>query len=36
MIVSLDIQTLKVAGAWMALGLIIYFAYSRKNSHLQK
>ncbi len=36
MIVSLDIQTLKVAGAWMALGLIIYFAYSRKNSHLHK
>lgn len=36
MIVSLDIQTLKVAGVWMALGLIIYFAYSRKNSHLHK
>jgi APA family basic amino acid/polyamine antiporter len=36
MIISLDIQTLKVAGAWMALGLIIYFVYSRKNSHLHK
>lgn len=36
MIVSLDIQTLKVAGVWMALGLIIYFVYSRKNSHLHK
>jgi APA family basic amino acid/polyamine antiporter len=36
MIVSLDLQTLKVAGIWMALGLFIYFIYSRKNSHLHK
>jgi len=36
MIVSLDVLTLKSAAAWMAFGLIIYFAYSRKNSHLHK
>jgi APA family basic amino acid/polyamine antiporter len=34
MIVSLDIATLQAAALWMALGLIIYFAYSRRNSHL--
>jgi APA family basic amino acid/polyamine antiporter len=34
MIVSLDIATLQAAVLWMALGLIIYFAYSRRNSHL--
>jgi APA family basic amino acid/polyamine antiporter len=34
MIVSLDIATLQTAGVWMCLGLIIYFAYSRRNSHL--
>ena len=34
MIVSLDLATLQAAALWMALGLIIYFAYSRKNSHL--
>ena len=34
MIVSLDLATLKAAGLWMAIGLVIYFAYSRRNSHL--
>ena len=36
MIVSLDKQTLLVAFAWMALGLVVYFAYSRKRSKLGK
>ena len=34
MIFALDAQTLKVAFAWMALGLLVYFAYSRKKSKL--
>jgi APA family basic amino acid/polyamine antiporter len=34
MIFALDGQTLKVAFAWMALGLLVYFAYSRKRSKL--
>ena len=34
MIFALDSQTLKVAFAWMALGLVVYFAYSRKHSKL--
>jgi APA family basic amino acid/polyamine antiporter len=34
MICALDAQTLKVAFAWMALGLVVYFTYSRKNSKL--
>jgi APA family basic amino acid/polyamine antiporter len=34
MIVSLDQATLKAAGLWMAIGLVIYFAYSRRNSNL--
>ena len=34
MIFALDAQTLKVAFAWMALGLVVYFAYSRKHSKL--
>jgi APA family basic amino acid/polyamine antiporter len=34
MIVALDVETLKVAGYWMVLGLLIYFTYSRRNSHL--
>lgn len=36
MIVALDAQTLKVAFAWMAVGLIVYFAYSKKRSKLNK
>jgi APA family basic amino acid/polyamine antiporter len=35
MIVALDAQTLKVAFAWMALGLVVYFLYSRHNSKLR-
>jgi len=34
MIIALDIQTLKVAFAWMLLGLVVYFGYSRKRSKL--
>jgi APA family basic amino acid/polyamine antiporter len=34
MIFALDGQTLKVAFGWMALGLVVYFAYSRKHSKL--
>ena len=34
MIFALDFQTLKVAFAWMALGLVVYFVYSRKRSKL--
>lgn len=35
MVVALDQQTLKVAFGWMAIGLIVYFAYSRKRSKLR-
>jgi len=34
MIFALDSQTLKVAFGWMALGLVVYFTYSRKHSKL--
>lgn len=34
MIIALDAQTLKVAFIWMALGLVVYFIYSRKHSKL--
>lgn len=34
MIVALDAQTLKVAFGWMAIGLVVYFVYSRKKSKL--
>jgi APA family basic amino acid/polyamine antiporter len=34
MIIAIDSRTLKFAFAWMAIGLIIYFAYSRKRSKL--
>jgi len=34
MIVGLDSQTLKVAFAWMGVGLVVYFAYSKKRSKL--
>lgn len=36
MIFALDSQTLKVAFGWMAVGLVVYFLYSRKNSNLRK
>lgn len=36
MIVGLDTQTLKVAFMWMAIGLVVYFAYSRHHSKLKK
>ncbi|RFM26016.1 amino acid permease [Deminuibacter soli] len=35
MIVALDSQTLKVAFAWMAIGLVVYFTYSKKHSKLR-
>jgi APA family basic amino acid/polyamine antiporter len=35
MIVGLDAQTLKVAFIWMGIGLVVYFAYSRKRSKLK-
>jgi APA family basic amino acid/polyamine antiporter len=35
MIVALDAQTLKVAFGWMALGLVVYFLYSRHHSKLR-
>ena len=36
MIVGLDAQTLKVAFAWMGVGLVVYFVYSRHHSKLRK
>ncbi|MBP9186163.1 MAG: amino acid permease [Bacteroidia bacterium] len=36
MIVALDYQTLKVAAIWMAFGLLVYFAYGKRNSKLHK
>ncbi|MGZ3956582.1 MAG: amino acid permease [Flavisolibacter sp.] len=35
MIVALDAQTLKVAFAWMLVGLVVYFLYSKKHSKLR-
>jgi APA family basic amino acid/polyamine antiporter len=35
MIAGLDTQTLKVALIWMAIGLVIYFTYSRQRSKLR-
>jgi len=35
MIIGLDGQTLKVAFGWMALGLVVYFVYSKKHSKLK-
>ena len=35
MIVALDLQTLKVAAIWMAIGLLVYFLYSRHHSKLR-
>ncbi len=36
MIVAIDAFTLKVAFAWMALGLVVYFVYSKSRSNLNK
>jgi APA family basic amino acid/polyamine antiporter len=36
LIYALDAFTLMTAFAWMALGLVIYFVYSKKNSVLRK
>jgi APA family basic amino acid/polyamine antiporter len=36
MIIALDAQTLTVAFVWMAIGLVVYFAYSKNNSNLRK
>jgi basic amino acid/polyamine antiporter, APA family len=36
MIIALDATTLKAAFGWMALGLVVYFGYSQKNSKLRK
>lgn len=36
MIIGLDPQTLKVAAIWMAVGLVVYFVYSRKHSKLNQ
>jgi APA family basic amino acid/polyamine antiporter len=35
MIVAIDIKTLRFAVIWMAIGLVVYFAYSRKRSKLE-
>ena len=35
MIAAIDPRTLKFAAIWMVLGLVVYFAYSRKNSKLK-
>lgn len=36
MIIGLDKQTLVAAFAWMAVGLVVYFLYSKRNSKLNK
>lgn len=35
MIISLETRTQLVAGAWMLVGLVVYFTYSAKNSKLR-
>jgi APA family basic amino acid/polyamine antiporter len=34
MIIAIDVKTLKFAFAWMIIGLLVYFLYSRKRSKL--
>jgi APA family basic amino acid/polyamine antiporter len=36
MIVALDPTTLKVAALWMAIGILVYFFYSRHHSLVRK
>jgi len=35
MIVAIDSRTLQVALVWMVIGLVVYFAYSKKHSRLR-
>jgi APA family basic amino acid/polyamine antiporter len=35
MIVAIDPTTLKAAMVWMAIGLMVYFIYSRQHSKLR-
>lgn len=35
MIIALDAQTLTVAFVWMAIGLVVYFGYSKNKSNLR-
>jgi APA family basic amino acid/polyamine antiporter len=35
MIVAIDVTTLKAALIWMAIGLVVYFVYSRHHSKLK-
>jgi basic amino acid/polyamine antiporter, APA family len=36
MIIGLDEDTLRVALVWMAIGLVVYFIYGRRNSKLRQ
>jgi len=36
MIAALPAETLMAAGAWMVIGLVVYFSYSKANSNLRK
>jgi preprotein translocase subunit SecG len=36
MIVALDPTTLKVAALWMAIGILVYYFYSRHHSLVRK
>lgn len=36
LISALDIYTLLMAGAWLLIGLVVYFSYGIKNSNLRK
>lgn len=36
MIVAIDVRTLQFAFVWMILGLVVYFAYSRRRSRLEQ
>jgi basic amino acid/polyamine antiporter, APA family len=36
LIISVDTTTQLTAGGWMLLGFVVYFLYSKNNSHLQR